>query len=386
MTDDVTDDPADDVTDDPADDLADDLAHRVRAALRDAPTGVFWHAPRSPAQVLRDLATAAEELGVDDWDVYGDGGAVARLEDEVAGLLGTEAAVAVPSGIMAQQAALRVWCDRSGSRRVAMPDLSHLLRHEADGPRLLHGLEVEHLTTGREVATAAHLARVPGRLGAVLAELPLRDAGCLLPTLEELGGLSAAARERGVPLHLDAARLWEAQAAYGVPCSEVAALADSVYVSFYKGLGALPGAAVAGDADVVEEVRLWRKRLGGTLHRMTPQAVSALVALRDRLPQLPAELAWARAFALALAERGLRPQPAPPHTCVFEVYADRPAEQLNERLLALVERTGVAVGPVWRAGEMPGTAVCEVSCYSQVLEHDPDRVADWFAEVAAPVG
>ena len=366
--------------------MTNDLADRLRAATRAARTGVFWHAPSSPAEVLAALATAAAELGITEWDVYGSGGAVTRLEDEVAGLLGTDAAVFVPSGILAQQAALRVWCDRSGSRRVALPDLSHLLRHEADGPRLLHGLEVEHLTTGREVATAAHLAKVPGRLGAALVELPLRDAGCLLPTLEELRGLSTAAGQRGVPLHLDAARLWEAQPSYDVPLAELAGLADSLYVSFYKGLGALPGAAVAGAADVVEEVRLWRKRMGGTLQRMTPQALSALVALRDRLPHLAEELAWARTFAAALAERGLRPHPSPPHTSVFEVYADRPADEVNERLLALVESTGVAVGPPWRAGEMPGTAVCEVSCYSQVLEHDPARVADWFAAVAAPVG
>lgn len=358
---------------------------RLRAASRAAASGVFWHAQQTPAQVLASLAAAAEELRAE-WDVYGDGGVVALLEEEVAALLGTEAAVFLPSGVMAQQSALRVWCDRVGSRRVALPDLSHLLTHEGDGPRLLHGFEVEHLTTGREVPTAGHLAKVPGRLGAALVELPLRDAGCLLPTLDELRELSGAARARGVPLHLDAARLWEAQPFYDVALDELAGLADSLYVSFYKGLGGLPGSAVAADADVVEEVRLWRRRMGGTLHRLAPLALSALVGLRERLPRLAEEHAWAQAFATELADRGLRPQPSPPHTCVFEVYADRPAAVVNERLVALVERTGIAVSPAWRPGEMPGTAVCEVSCYSQVLAHDPARVADWFAELAAPVG
>ena len=362
--------------------MTDDLTTRVRSALRGADRRVFWHPARTPAEVFTSLAKAADELGVTEWDLYGDGGAVTTLEDEVAALLGKDAAVFVPSGIMAQQAVLRVWCDRSGVRRVAIPDLSHLLVHEADGPRLLHGFEFEQLTTGREVATATHLADVPGRLGAAMVELPLRDAGCLLPTLTELQELSAAALQRGVPLHFDGARLWEAQPFYDVPLAELAALADSVYVSFYKGLGALPGAAVAADADVVEEVRLWRKRMGGTLNRLTPLALSALVGLRDRLSHAAEELAWARVFAAELPAHGLRVHPGTPHTCVFEVYADAPADQVNERLLDLVRRTGVGVSPPWRDGDMPGTSVCEVSCYGQALEHDPAQVAGWFGELA----
>ena len=89
-------------------------------------------------------------------------------------------------------------------------------------------------------------------------ELPLRDAGCLLPSWEELGELSAAARELGVPLHADGARIWESQPFYDRPLAEIAAQADSIYVSFYKGLGALAGAAWPAREDVVDEARLWR--------------------------------------------------------------------------------------------------------------------------------
>ena len=118
-----------------------------------------------------------------------------------------------PSGVMAQQATLRAWCDRSGSRRVALPDLSHLLHHEQDGPRRVLGLDLEWLTTGRETPTAAALAKVGGRLGAAMVELPLRDAGCLLPTWDELVGAvrrgprarRAAARRRRADLGVRAA-------------------------------------------------------------------------------------------------------------------------------------------------------------------------------------
>ena len=204
----------------------------------------------------------------------------------MAGLLGTDDAVFFPSEIMAQEVALRMHCDAAGTRRVAMPDLSHLLVHEEDGPRRLHGFEVEHLTTGPRVATAEDLAAIPGRLGAVLAELPLRDGSYLLPTWDELTDLASACRERGVALHLDGARLWESQPWFDRPLAEIAGLADSVYVSFYKGLAGLAGAALAGTEELCREARVWRRRQGGTLFTLMPYAAAALRGLDEHLPQM----------------------------------------------------------------------------------------------------
>ena len=356
------------------------LTERYQAAARAAQRTVFWRRS-APAATLEGLARACEELGIEEWDRYGGAGAVARLEAEGADLLGKPAAVFVPSGIMAQQAVLRVWCDRQGSRRVALPALSHLVLHEADGPRLVHGLQLEPLTEGRSVPTADDLATVPGRLGAVLVELPLRDAGCLLPTWDELTALSAAARERGVPFHADGARLWEAQPFWDRPLTEVADLFDSVYVSFYKGLGAMAGACVAADEDVAAELRLWRKRMGGTLFGMTPYALGGLVGLRTELPRMGEYLATARALAAAFTERGLRVHPEVPHSCTFEVYADGRAAEVNERVVAFVERTGVQLSGLWRRTDDPGTVVTELACYADATSYDPEEVAGWFAEV-----
>ena len=174
---------------------------------------------------------------------------------------------------MAQQSTLRVWTDRQTSKRVALPDLSHLLKHELDGPRLLHGFQYEQLTSGAKAPTVADLDRIPGRLGAVLVELPLRDGGYVLPTWDELAALSAGCRERDVPLHFDGARIWEAQPYLGHTLAEIADLADTVYVSLYKGLAGLSGALLAGPQDVVDEARQWRTRHGGTLVTMMPNAV-----------------------------------------------------------------------------------------------------------------
>ncbi|HVH95138.1 MAG TPA: beta-eliminating lyase-related protein [Nocardioidaceae bacterium] len=364
--------------------MNEDLVDRVRAATRGCTQTVSGRQHHSPAEVLEALAAACRELGIEEWDNYGERGPVARLESEVTGLLGTEAAAFFPSGVMAQQVALRIWCDRTGTRRVAMPDLSHLLVHELDGPRILHDLQVEHLTTGQKVATAENLAALPGHLAAVLVEVPLRDAGCLVPTYDELAALSAACRERDVRLHLDGARIWEAQPHLGRSLPDIAALADTTYVSFYKGLGGLAGAALAGPADVVEEARRWRRRMGGTIFRATPEAVAALVGLRDRLPQMADCVAWARSMAAALPPH-ITVQPPVPHTGTFRLYGAGDPDDVNARLLTHLEKHGLALTPPWFAASEPGRVVCELAVGADALGLDAVEVARQVGElVTAP--
>jgi threonine aldolase len=360
----------------------DALEERLKAAGKACDTTVFWHARRTPAQVLRAVADAADELGIDEWDVYAERGVVARIEAEVAELFGKPAAAYFPSGVMAQQAALRVWCDRSGSRRVALPDLSHLLKHEDDGPRRLHGFEFDHLTEGFRTATADDLRRLSPGLGAALIELPLRDAGCLLPSWDDLSALSDAARELGVPLHADGARIWESQPYWGKDLSEIASLVDSMYVSFYKGLEALSGAALVGPEDVVTEARTWRRRMGGTLFHLTPYAVSGLAGLKDRLPRMAEYAAWARSLAAELVQHGLRVTPDPPHTNTFLVFADATPDAIIERKIAFMEREKVEPCGGWWESRVPGTAMTEVAAHDAALVHEPAQVAGWIAEIA----
>lgn len=338
----------------------------------------------TPAEQLTRLVEACAEFDITESDWYGaEGGAVEPLEARVAELLGKQAAVFLLTGTMAQQAVLRTWCERRGSLRVALPDLAHPLNHELDGPRLLHGFRFEHLTTGPRFATAEDLAAIPGELGAAMVELPLREAGCLAPTWDDLEALSVAARERGVSLHVDGARIWEVAPNYpGRSLADIAGLFDSVYVSFYKGLGAFAGAAVAADADVVADVRRWRKRMGGELFQMTPYALSALVALRDELPRMAECVAWARAFAETATARGLRVFPDPPQSTTFHLHADAPVAEIDERLLAFLEREHVRLCGRFRAAAVPGFAVIEIAITPAVLDRDPATVADQVARVA----
>lgn len=282
----------------------------------------------------------------DQRDRYGAGGAVAELEKEVARLLGKPAAVFLPTGVMAQQAVLRTYADRSGSSRVAIHGLAHPLVHELNALEEVHGLRPERMTSEPRQPRPDELAAIPGKLAVVMLELPLRDAGFLLPSWDELVVFAEACAGRDVPLHLDGARLWESTPYLGRDLAEVAALATTVYVSFYKGLGALAGAALAGPADVVAEVRRWQRRLGGNMFTMEPYAVSAREGLRTVLPRMPEFYERAVELAQGLADKGFRVFPEPPQCNSFRVYAPKPVEEID--------------APRWTRADVPGWSWTEV--------------------------
>ncbi len=344
-------------------------------------------APASPQDELRSIiAELDRNLETDaagaHWDRYGDGGPVAALETRVAGLLDKPAAVLFPSGIMAQQSVLRVWSDRLGSRRIAIPAVSHLLHHEQDGPRLLNGFEWALLTIGGVVPSVGHLEAIPGVLGAALLELPLRDGGYLLPSWEELEAFSRACSDRGVPLHLDGARIWESAPHLGHSPAEIAALADTVYVSFYKGLRGLAGAVVAGPEDVIAEARLWRSRHGGTLFTMLPYAVSALRGLREELPQMAEYHQRAVEMAELLADRGVRTFPERPHCNAFRVFVEAPGDVVTERVVTVMERERLAVTPPWQdSQDVPGWSWAEFTVGPATMEWSAAGAVDLLVRV-----
>lgn len=195
-------------------------------------------------------------------DIYGDG-VVAELEERIAGLLGMEAAAFFPTGTMAQQVALRCWAGRTGDATVALHPLAHPEVHERGALGAVSGLRTVHPAHGPRLPTAQEIRDFDEPFGTLMLELPLRDAGFVLPTWEELEAVVAAARERDAVVHIDGARLWECAPHFGRELPEIAALADSVYVSFYKTLGGISGAALAGPASLIEEARTWRHRYGG---------------------------------------------------------------------------------------------------------------------------
>ncbi|MEU1493613.1 beta-eliminating lyase-related protein [Streptomyces sp. NPDC005776] len=324
-------------------------------------------------------------------DIYGDG-VVAELEQRIAGLLGTEAAAFFPTGTMAQQVALRCWAGRTGNPTVALHPLSHPEGHERGALGAVSGLRTVHPTTEPRLPTADEIRDFAEPFGTLMLELPLRDAGFVLPTWEELEAVVAAARERDAVVHFDGARLWECASHFGRELPEIAALADSVYVSFYKTLGGLSGAALAGSASLVEEARTWRHRYGGQLFQQFPAAISALIGLDRELPRLPSYVAQAKVVAAALAEGfaeagagWFRVHPEPPHTHQFQVWLPYPPDVLSQAAVRQAEETGVALFRRWYPAPAgpPGLSFTEVTVSEAGLEW---TAADVRAAAAEFVG
>ncbi|GAA2231715.1 MULTISPECIES: threonine aldolase family protein [Kitasatospora] len=312
-------------------------------------------------------------------DFYGDG--IARtLEVRVAGLLGKPDAVFFPTGTMAQQAALRIWAERSGNRTVAMHPLAHPEVHERRAYARLSGLDAVWPTAAPRLPTAGELRCLGEHFGSLMIELPLREAGFLLPTWTELVELVGAARERGAAVHLDGARLWESTRHFDRTLPEITAVADSVYVSFYKTLGGISGGALAGSGDFVREARAWRHRYGGQLYQQWPAVLSALAGLDRELPRLDEYVAHARTVAAALARvPGARVFPEPPHTHQFQLWLPYPAKALDEAGLRLAEERGIALFWGWLEPGEPGLAghsVTEVTVAAEALTWTPEEISE----------
>lgn len=353
----------------------------------------LWHSPidGTVGERLRELADWA--AGTEDdggrLDTYGDG-LVEEVERRVADALGLPAAVFFPTGTMAQQVALRCWSGRTGSPVVALHPLAHPEVHEGGALGVVSGLRTVHPTDEPRLPTADEVRDHPEPFGTLMLELPLRDAGFVLPSWEELVAVVDAAREREAVVHVDGARLWECAPHFGRDLREIAGLADSVYVSFYKSLGGLSGAALAGPEDVMEEARVWRHRYGGLLFQQFPAAVSALRGLAVELPRLPSYVAHARVVADGLRtgfeEAGVpwfRIHPETPHTNQFQVWLPYDPEVLTAASVALAEETDTALFRRWRgpgAGGPPGVAVTEMTVTEPGLDWTEDDVREAVRE------
>lgn len=310
-------------------------------------------------------------------DFYGEDGPVHALEHRVAELLGTEAAVFFPTGTMAQQVALRHGVERLGSTAVALHPLGHQEVHERQAYAHLGGLRAVWPTTEPRNFTAEEIRALAEPVSVVVIELPLRDAGFVLPAWDELAAASAAAREIGARVHFDGARIWESSTHLAHSFAEIAALADSTYVSFYKAIDGLGGAALAGTAELADYSRAWRHRYGGNLRQHWPYAVTALAGLERVLPRIGEYVRHAPMIAAALgALPGARVYPDPPHTHQFRLWLPHRASALEDAALAFAEEEGVWFAGGWRETQVPGVAMAEITVAGPALEWTAEDVVE----------
>ncbi|WP_051770178.1 GntG family PLP-dependent aldolase [Lentzea albidocapillata] len=247
-------------------------------------------------------AMAAAEVGD---DVLDHDPTMAALEERVAGLLGVEAALWVPSGSMGNLIALFLHL-RRGDRFLA-PLGAHVLDAELGTAAWLAGgmpHALASLTPETVVAAGGGESPYYGlRTTLLCLENTHNAAGGTVTSVDEHAALVAAARSIGLAVHLDGARLWNASVALGVPLTSLTAGADTVQVCLSKGLGAPVGSVVAGSASFVVEARRVRKMLGGGVRQGGVLAAAGLVAL-DRIDHLEADHSNANGLASGLRALG----------------------------------------------------------------------------------
>lgn len=241
-------------------------------------------------------------------DQVGEDPTINELERRCAELMGKEAAVFVPSGIMGNLASVLAHSARGSE--VIIGDESHLLWYEGAGFSALGGVSPRTIATSEDgilpLDRVEQAIRTPGPGYPPTALICIenthnRCGGTVLPQ-GYLAELATLAKSRQIPIHMDGARIFNAAAYLNVPVSEIVAHADTVQFCFSKGLASPVGSMVVGTADMIEKVRYQRKILGGALRQSGILAAAALVSLDHMIGRLPEDHRRARALGEAIAE------------------------------------------------------------------------------------
>jgi threonine aldolase len=256
-----------------------------------------------PSPAMR-AAMAQAEVGD---DVWGDDPTVAELERRTAELLGKAAAVYVPSGTQSNLCTLMAHCQRGDEYIVG--DNAHTYRFEAGGGAVLGSIQpqpVRTLPDGRlDLDHVAAVVKPSDNHFARSRLLCLENThdGKVLP-LEHLKEAAELARERGLALHLDGARLWNAAVGLGVAPAAVAEVFDTVSVCLSKGLGAPVGSVLVGSEELILAARRWRKMLGGGMRQAGIVAAGGLYAIDNNIDRLADDHTNAERLADGLATVG----------------------------------------------------------------------------------
>ncbi len=331
-----------------------------------------------PTPAMR-RAMAEAEVGD---DVYGEDPTVRWFEDRTAEVLGHQAALFVPSGTMGNQISLRVH-GRSGTE-VLLEAKSHIFHYEMGAMAALSGLLPRPVAAEKGRMTRSLLEPwirpesvyyLP-RTSVVALENTHNFAGGAVLPREAVEEVLTLARERGLKVHLDGARLWNAAAALGVSEAFLAAGFDSVMVCFSKGLRAPVGSAVAGSKEFVAEARRVRKLFGGGMRQVGVLAAAALVALENERARLPIDHRRARRLATELAEvPGVTIDPGTVETNILIIKIDKARFGDAPAFVARLGERGVLVNAA-------GADSIRLVTHADVGDADVSRAVETFRELA----
>lgn len=329
---------------------------------------IYGDGTPSIENILSDLTAWCNEHQLK-LDSYGKGELVESFERKIANMLGFPAARYMPSGTMAQQIAIKIWCDRANCNHFGMHPTSHLELHEEQGYETLYGLRSTLIGPKLSPLLATHFESVEEAISVLLIELPIREAGGQLPSWEQLEDLKASTANRGVRLHMDGARLWETKSFYQKEYKEICKGFDSVYVSLYKGIAALPGAVLLGPTDFIKEATIWQRRSGGTLKTMGLNIVSATMQMEQKLSGL--ELRYERAKTIAKVINRfdqLSTLPKNPHINMFHIYITLSQETAYAARDAIAEEFSLWLFSKLNKDDATGSCYFEVYVGDVLLE------------------
>lgn len=240
-------------------------------------------------------------------DVYGEDPTVLKLEETTAEILGKEAALFVTSGTQGNQICILTHA-RSGEELLLEAD-SHIFYYEAAAASAFAGVQTRTLPGEKGQMDLSELAlavrgdniHFPKTALIALENTHNRAGGAVLP-LSYMKSVQELAIGKGVPIHLDGARLFNAAAALNCEVHELTQYVDTVQVCLSKGLCAPVGSLIAGSKEFIEKARVWRKRMGGGLRQVGVLAAPGLIAIRDMRGRLAEDHANAKFLAAGLAE------------------------------------------------------------------------------------
>jgi threonine aldolase len=297
---------------------------------------------RPTDDVRRAMATA--EVGD---DVYGEDPTVRALEEEVADRFGREAAVFVPSGVMATQVLLRALV-RPGTEVVCESD-AHVVAYEAGAAAI--NAQVQFRTVdgdrGRLDAERVRAALRPPmfpytEVGAISVEETTNRGGGAIHGLSGLRELRAVADERSLVLHGDGARLWNALVATGEDARDIGRAFTAFSVCLSKGLGAPVGSLAIGDAEVIAEARVWRRRFGGAMRQVGVLAAAGRYVVDHHLDRLAEDHANARTIATIV--RDAVPDAVAPEEVATNIVYVRTGTRAAADVVAALRAEDVLVG------------------------------------------
>jgi threonine aldolase len=286
-----------------------------------------------PTEAMR-RAMAEAEVGD---DVFGEDRTAIQLEERVASLLGFEAALFMPTGVMANEVAIRLWT-RPGDE-VLCDAHAHIVEYELSGMAALSGVIPRVVVTERGHVTATDVAaarRPRSYLRSEVTLLVLENshnlAGGTVATVAQMQDSIAMAHDLGLKVHVDGARLWNAAVALGCELRDLVAGADSAMVTLSKGLGAPVGSILCAGREAIERSRRIRKQFGGGMRQIGHLAAAGRVAIETMRPRLAEDHEKARRLA-AIASCAQGASVIQPETNIVFVHFSAPhAQRLGERL------------------------------------------------------